>query len=227
MQPDGVTLAAMASRSVAVQTEDSIHGSFSLWFWLTLVTAVTVSTATQMGAHSTSGDPYRSGTGRKLQKVEHNIQYALNQRRDSSGSHSPAALLEQMKERPQSIAQDMYILYWSCGRKLCALPWRVRGRPRRKSGAERGGTEEDLSNRFVATLLRSRFLKRRGCSPKEARSGLQRITTQSHHTHQIQHLLPPSHHRLTLQQQHLSPHHLSHVRHRFLVSSHQSSAQSK
>ena len=35
LQPDGVTLAARASRSVAVQTGDSVHESFSLWDWLT------------------------------------------------------------------------------------------------------------------------------------------------------------------------------------------------
>ena len=35
LQPGRVTLAAMASRSVAVQTEDSVNGSLSLWDWLT------------------------------------------------------------------------------------------------------------------------------------------------------------------------------------------------
>ena len=34
---------------------------------------------------------------------------------------------------------------------------------------------------------------------------LRRITTQLHHTHNFQHLLPPSHHHLPSKQQHLSP----------------------
>ena len=84
LQPDGVTLAAMASRSVAVQTEDFVNGSFFLWEWLTLVTAVTViSTATQMLDDGRSLHQWRSIQGwywMEFQKVQHNVQYALNKR---------------------------------------------------------------------------------------------------------------------------------------------------
>ena len=154
----------------------------------------------------------------ELQKVQHNIQYALNKRRGSSGSHSPTALLEQMEERLQSIAQDMYILNKSCGEEIvCSSLARAR---HRKSSAERGGTEGDLSNRFVATPLRSRFPQQtRLLSNGSALGSTKDHHPVSHHTHQIQHLLPPSHHRFSLQQQDLSPHHLSQVWHRFLVCS--------
>ena len=47
-----------------------------------------------------------------LQKVQHNIQSALNKRRDSG------RILKQMKERPHNIAQDMYILNRSCGEEI-------------------------------------------------------------------------------------------------------------
>ena len=53
----------------------------------------------------------------ELQKVQHYVQHALNKRRDSgrsSSSHSPTAMLEQMKERLHNIAQDMYILNRNC-----------------------------------------------------------------------------------------------------------------
>ena len=85
--------------------------------------------------------------------MQHNLQYALDKRRDSSGCHSPTALLEQMNERLQSIAQDVYIFNRSCGEEI-ARSSLARARPRRRSGAGRGGVG-DLSNRFVATPLRS------------------------------------------------------------------------
>ena len=77
-------------------------------------------------------------------ELQHSIPSALNKWRDSgcsssSHSHSPTAMLEQMQERLHSIVQDRFILNRSCGKKLCALPWRVRGRPRRRKGAGRGG----------------------------------------------------------------------------------------
>ena len=76
--------------------------------------------------------------------MQHDMESALddNKRRDfdrSSGSHShsPTAMLEQMQERLHNIAQDMYILNGTVGKKLCALPWR--GGRRRRKGAGRGG----------------------------------------------------------------------------------------
>ena len=105
------------------------------------------------------------------------------------------------------------------GRKLCALPLRVRARPRRKSGAERSGTEGDLSNRFVATLLRSRFPQQTRLLPNGSAFG----SKKDHHPvpPHTSDSAPPA----TFTS--LSPHHLSQVWHRFLVCSHQSSARGK
>ena len=52
LRPSGVTLAAMASRSVAVQTEDSVSGSLSLWGWLAPATVTSTATQTLDGGRS-------------------------------------------------------------------------------------------------------------------------------------------------------------------------------
>ena len=68
--------------------------------------------------------------------MQHNIQSALNKRRDSgrssgSHSHSPTAMLEKMQERLHNIAQDMYILNSSLARARKAAPKKRRGARRR------------------------------------------------------------------------------------------------
>ena len=84
LQQSGTKLAAMATRSVAVQTEDPICGALSLWDWLTPATVS--STATQTLDDVRSLHQWRSIQGQywvELQEVQHSIRYALNKRRDS------------------------------------------------------------------------------------------------------------------------------------------------
>ena len=105
------SVAAMATCSVGVQTEDSVNESLSSWDWLT--SATVTSTATQTLDDGRSLHQWRSIQEQhwlELQKVQHSIWSALNKRRDSgrssaSHSHSPTAMMEQMQERLQSIAQ--------------------------------------------------------------------------------------------------------------------------
>ena len=97
-------------------------GRFSRWDWVTPATVT--STATQTLDDGRLLHQWRSIQGQylvELQKVQHNVQYALNKQRDSgrsSGSHSPTAMLEQMRKRLRNIAQDMYILNRSCGEEI-------------------------------------------------------------------------------------------------------------
>ena len=69
------------------------------------------------------------------------------------------------------------------GNKLCAIPWRVLGRLRRRKGAMmRRRNKMRPVNRLAATPLRNRI-------PQQTRfkvsSGLQKKTTQIHHTHPV------------------------------------------
>ena len=165
--------------------------------------ATVTSTATQtLDDVRTNGAPSREQCWLELQKVQQSIQSAPNKRRDSGRSsgfhfHFPTAMLEQMQERLHSIAQDTYRSW----RRNCAL--------------------------FLGACAERRAEEKAPGAAAEARSGLQRITTQLHHTHHVRHLLPPSHHHVPFQQQHLSPHNPSQVWHRYSVCSHQSSARSK
>ena len=131
----------------------------------------------------------------QLQKVQHNIQSALNKRRDSG------RILKQMKVRLHNIAQDMYnqkILNRSCGedivRSSLARARKAAPEKRRRPRAAEWG--EACQTGLQRHHRKSDFLNRRGCSPEEARSDLRRITTQLHHTQHVQHCLPPSHHHL-------------------------------
>ena len=116
-----------ASRSVAMQTEDSVN-------WLTPATVT--STATQTPDDGRSLHQWDSIQGQcwlELQKVQHSVPSAVNKWRDSRRSsgyvhHTPTAMLEKMQERLHNIAQG-----------FCDLPWRVVGGPRRRKGAGRGG----------------------------------------------------------------------------------------
>ena len=147
----------------------------------------------------------------ELQKVQHNMQYALNKRRDSSGSHSPTALLEQIKERLQSIAQDMYIVNKSCGEEIVrsslARARKAAPKKRRRARRNRGRPvkqvcsdtiEESIPSTDEVTLQRkrARVYKR---SPPSSTTQI-RFSTSCH-----------LHITVSLQQQHSSPHHLSHV----------------
>ena len=74
--------------------------------------------------------------------MQHNVQHALNKRRDSgrsSGSHSPTAMFEQMKERLHNIAQDMYNLNRSCGTEIArsSLARARRAAPKKRRRARR------------------------------------------------------------------------------------------
>ena len=143
VQQSGTKLAVMATRSVAVQTEDPICGALSLWDWLT--SATVTSTATQTLDDGRSPHHWRSIQRQywlELQKVQHNIQSALNKRRDSgrsSSSHSPTAMLEQVKERLHNIAHYMYILNGELWRRNCALLLGADAEVRRRKGVERSG----------------------------------------------------------------------------------------
>ena len=81
LQQSGSTVAGMATRSVAVQTEDPIRGALSLWDWLTPATVS--STATHTLDDGRSLHRFQEQYRVELQKVQHNTQYALNKRRDS------------------------------------------------------------------------------------------------------------------------------------------------
>ena len=134
----------------------------------------------------------------ELQKVQHNIQSALNKRRDSgrssgSHSHSPTAMLEQMQERLHNIAQDLYILNRSCGEEIVrsSLARARKAAPKKRRRARRNTVrpvKQACSDTMEESISSTDDVAR---SPKEARWGPQRITTQLHHTHHVQHLLPP------------------------------------
>ena len=114
LQPGGVTLAAMASRSVAMQTEDSVSGSLTLFDWLTPATVT--STATQ-----TLDD------GRSLH------QWRSIQGQHGGGAEGPAK---------HQVCHPLAAVRWAfvgIQKKLCALPWRVRGKaaPKKKRQARR------------------------------------------------------------------------------------------
>ena len=100
--PPRGSVAAMATCSVGVQTEDSVCGLLSLWDWLT--SATVTSTAAQTLNDGRSLHQWRSIQEQnllELQKVQHDIQSALTKRRDSGcswgfHSHSPTAMLVQI-----------------------------------------------------------------------------------------------------------------------------------
>ena len=135
-------------------------------------------------ARCTGGVPSRSSIGLSLQKVQHNIQSALNKRRDSG------RILKQMKVRLHNIAQDMYnqkILNRSCGEEIVrsslARARKAATEKRRRPRAAEWG--EACQTGLQRHHRKSDFLNRRGCSPEEARSDLRRITTQLHHTQHV------------------------------------------
>ena len=109
----------------------------------------------------------------------------------------------------------MYILNRSFGEEIVrsslARAGKAAPKKRRRARRNRVGSCQTGS---CQTGLQRNVLNRRGCSQKEARSGLQRITTQLHHTLLVQHL-----HHFPLHQRHLSPHNLSQMWCRLLVCS--------
>ena len=69
LQPGGVTLAAVASRSVAVQTEDSVKGSLSLWDWLFFFATATAIQTLDDGRSSHQWRSIQEQQWSELQKV--------------------------------------------------------------------------------------------------------------------------------------------------------------
>ena len=104
------SVAAMATCSVEVQTEDSANGSLSLTDWLHPSTVT--STATQ-NAGWRSPAPMAFHPGAVLVGAAKRCSTSSN-----LPSTSPTAMLEQMQERLHGIAQDMYILNRNCGEAL-------------------------------------------------------------------------------------------------------------
>ena len=192
------SVATMATCSVGVRTEDSVNGSLSLWDWLT--PAAATSTATQTLDDGRSLHQWRSIQGQywlELQKVQHCIQSALNKRRDSgrssgSHSHSPTAMLEQMQERLHSSVQDMSILNRSCGEEVVrsSLARARKAAPKKRCQVRRNRVRP-VKQACSDTIEESISSTDEVAPQRKRASGLQRITTQLHHTHHVQHLLPP------------------------------------
>ena len=129
--PNVTKSAAIGTRSIAVQTEDPAWGGISLWDWLT-PTAVnpTATRVSEPGVDGRSLQQWRSIQGKhglELEKVQHSIQQNLEQCRDPGRkprARSPAAMLEQMKDRIRSSSQDMHFFFWegAAERRWCGLP---------------------------------------------------------------------------------------------------------
>ena len=169
-------LATLATRSVAVQTEDPACGAISLWDWL-MPTTVT-STATQTSEHGVDGrslQQWRSSQEKcwlKLQKVQHSIRQTLEQCRDvgrKPRARPPTAMLEQMKDRVRSISQDTHLLSRSCGEEMVrySLTRARRPAPKKSRRAQRktvrpvnqacsDTTEETSSSTDEAVVQRKR-----------------------------------------------------------------------
>ena len=128
--------------------------------------------------------------------MRHSIQSALQRRRAdvrSSGapSRSPTAILEQVQERLDSMAQDMYIPNNCCGEEVvrfslvrarkAASQQKRRTRRRNKVGPVKQGCsdtiEESISSTDEAPHQRKRARVYKGSSP------------QLHHTHPVQRIL--------------------------------------
>ena len=185
LQQNVTKLAAIVTRSIAVQTEDPACGGISLWDWLT-PTAVT-STATQTtdpAADGRSLHRWPSIQGQywlELQKVQHDIQHTLEKCRDPGRKPracSPTAMLEQTKERIRNISQDMHILSKSCGKELVrsSLARARRPAPKKRRRAQRKRVrpfkqacsdtiEETISSTDAAVAQRKRPRFDKGSSP--------------------------------------------------------------
>ena len=140
-------LAAMATRSIAVQTEDPAKRGISLWDWLTPTTVTSTATQTSdPGAGGRSLKQWRSIQGKfllDLQKVQHCMQQTLEQCRDPGRKPracSPTAMLEQLKERIRNISQDMHVPHGSCGEEsfLPDTSAEVRAQKEAQSSTEEG-----------------------------------------------------------------------------------------
>ena len=123
-----------------------------------------------MGAHSTSGAPSSGGTGWSCKK--------MHKRSDSSSSHSPTALPERMKERLQSIAQDVYIPNKSCGEEIVPSSFARARKAAPKKGAGRGRPvkqvcsdtiEKSISSTDKVTSQRKRARIYKGSPPGTTR----------------------------------------------------------
>ena len=131
----------------------------------------------QMGARRTSGAPSRSSIGWSCRKCSTLFSTpstsggALGDRR----ALSPTAMLEQMKERLYNIAQDMYIMNRSCWEEIVC---------------------SSLARARRAALKKRRWPVKQACSDM---LGSVKYHTQLHHTHHVQHFLPPSRHHLPFQ----------------------------
>ena len=142
LQQSGTKLAAVATCSVAVQTEDPSYRALSLWDWLTLPTVTSTAThCWMMDARCTRGAPSRGSIAWSCRMCSIIISPPSTSGGTlGSDSHSSTAMLEQMKERLHNIAQDMCILNRSCGEEIVLSSFaRAQRGPRRRNDAGRCG----------------------------------------------------------------------------------------
>ena len=133
----------MATRYVAVQTEDSVCGSLSLWGWLTAATVTSTATQTLvMGARCTNGVPSRGSIGWSCRRCS--ITSSLPSTSGGTLGVRRALTLrqrcwKQMQERLHNIARDMYILNRSCGEEIVrsSLVRARKAAPKRRRRAQR------------------------------------------------------------------------------------------